>query len=570
MISLTSGYELLFKATQIPRGKIIEAHLTSSLFVAAFFILHLLIYFRKMDSSKKKNRNAQSARTIIIYSLIFSSPAVIYGTYAALAPEPNQEAAVTPYSLLKQGNPFYPSETTTPLNRFVPESSLVQSKRCASCHNEIYKQWQDSSHRLAAADPSYVKNINLLEKNKGIEYTRYCEGCHAPVALLTGNLTQGGAHGGVENTSAFEEGINCIACHNITTINHNHGVGSYHLDPRSDIGTESDSMLYQAINNLAVSSSSKIHKDNFSSDSLSQSSFCASCHEQFMDSDMNNWGWVKMQSVYIDWLNSPYSFKRDYNPSEGVQRCQSCHMQKTYAPNDPSADSQGMVASHRFIGSNTFLAESSSKHQFDATEAFISSNKLSISIKPPFRKNPVQGIMNNQTRSENRNTFYYYLGEEASIDISVSNIGVGHSFPAGTTDLNQAWIELAVQDAAGRLIYSSGKINGQGYLEKDAYQYRSIPIDKEGKDVWRHDLFNMIGERYRNTIKAGESDIASFNFSIPYWSLPPIQITATLKWRKFNRKYSEWVLGKDHDPLPITDLARDTLEIPILREKPAF
>lgn len=34
-----------------------------------------------------------------------------------------------------------------------------------------------SAHHQAASVPTYVKNINLLEANRGISATRYCEGC---------------------------------------------------------------------------------------------------------------------------------------------------------------------------------------------------------------------------------------------------------------------------------------------------------------------------------------------------------------------------------------------------------
>ena len=37
-----------------------------------------------------------------------------------------------------------------------------------------------------------AKNVNLLTAEKGVEYTRHCEGCHDPIALFAGVLTQGG------------------------------------------------------------------------------------------------------------------------------------------------------------------------------------------------------------------------------------------------------------------------------------------------------------------------------------------------------------------------------------------
>ena len=36
------------------------------------------------------------------------------------------------------------------------------------------------AHANSFRAPWYVKNVNMLMKGKGIEYTRHCEGCHNP------------------------------------------------------------------------------------------------------------------------------------------------------------------------------------------------------------------------------------------------------------------------------------------------------------------------------------------------------------------------------------------------------
>ncbi|MCX7113935.1 MAG: multiheme c-type cytochrome [Proteobacteria bacterium] len=65
------------------------------------------------------------------------------------------------------------------------------SAQCGACHAQIAKEWQASIHSQAGSDQTYQKNVNLLAKKKGMATTRYCEGCHAPVALISGQMDEG-------------------------------------------------------------------------------------------------------------------------------------------------------------------------------------------------------------------------------------------------------------------------------------------------------------------------------------------------------------------------------------------
>ena len=99
-----------------------------------------------------------------------------------------------------------------------------------------------------------------------------------------------------------------------------------------------------------------------------------------------------------------------------------------------------------------------------------------------------------------------------------------------------------VTDAANNLIYESGGLNDDQTLQKDSTIYQSIPVDREGNHVWKHDLFNMIGVSYRKFIPSGGADVANYNFKIPSWAKSPITVSATIRYRKFNTRYAKWVL----------------------------
>jgi hypothetical protein len=55
---------------------------------------------------------------------------------------------------------------------------------------------------------------------------------------------------------------------------------------------------------------------------------------------------------------------------------------------------------------------------------------------------------------------------------------VGHNFPGGTIDINEAWIEMVVTDARGKRVFASGLLDDKDYVDANAYFYRSMPVDR--------------------------------------------------------------------------------------------
>lgn len=481
---------------------------------------------------------------------------------------------VTDYNYNYGDNPFWPSQTTTPSQNFIAENYIGNSLKCASCHQEIYQQWQSSAHKHAADDPAYVTNINLLANNKGIEATRYCEGCHAPIALLSGRLTSGGKHGGISGTMGNSEGVSCLSCHNIQSVNNLNGVGSYNYTPHKPyLFEQAKSRALQKIHNWIVKASPSQHILDMGRPALRTAKHCSTCHTQFMDKELNNWGWVKMQDEYAAWSQSAYSGNNDQSYSNQKKTlCQDCHMPLEES-SDPSANSDGLIRSHRFIGANTMLATiNNDQIQLNKTIEFLRRNKLKVTIEKPHRKSAVQAseTINESIRNPNEGPHYHYIGENIQFSIAVSNIGVGHNFPGGTADINEPWLEVKATDASGETVYHSGFIDSEGYVDPSAHKYVSRPVDRHGNEVWKHDLFNMIGNTYKNTIAAGSTDIVAYSFDIPTWAKSPLLITATLKYRKLNNKYAKWALKEKYTKLPIVDMSIDSISIPLKIENPVI
>jgi len=573
---------ILYKGHSETNTILFDLHKYGALIIFLIISLHI-IAFKFIKYKKQKYNTFSTIEIKSTSSFIRSSLALCFGYLLIISIsglslnlisqssqyKPTPEDYETPYG----SHPFRPSQTETPNSQLIDSSFIANSHTCIECHQDISKQWLSSTHRLAAADPTYVTNISLLAEKKGIAATRYCEGCHAPVALLTGELTTGGDHGGIKNTPANHEGVSCVSCHRSTKSVHLDGVASYHFEPQSPyLFDNSDSTILSGINSLLINLHARPHKNDMAQSFTKEPASCATCHSQFMDKEMNDWGWVRMQDEYRSWLASPFSKQGD--PTFGgkeAQRCQDCHMPLVKAK-DPSANRDGMVRSHRFAAANTMLPFlNGDKIQLQETIDFLQSNKMRISIEEPNREDAIQSSLTvrESLRKHSETPFYLYLNETASLNVSVANIGVGHNFPGGSTDINQAWVALTVFDAAGEKVFQSGGIGENEILDPSAHIYQSIPVDRFGNHVWKHDLFNMVGRTYKNIIEAGDTDLVTYDFIIPSWAKGPLTVTATLRYRKLNTRYAKWALKDLYTPLPIVDMARDTLVIEVLKEAAA-
>jgi len=572
IIFMVTGSLLIFAGQTEQTLWIIQLHIYASFAFITFTAFHLVHHGIKIFSwqqAKPFISLPSGLSRVLLLSLCsgFIATLVLAGFERVIKTPYSVEAVVADYELPYGQHPFRPSQTETWHGLFVDPRQIANSENCATCHPQIFAEWRSSMHKHAASDKTYVTNVSLLAEQKGIAAIRYCEGCHSPVALLTGQLTKGGDHGGIENTPANFEGVGCMGCHGISEVVHLDGVASYLFEPGKDYLFDGvDNALTNSIRNLLIRLKPDQHKQDLARAVIASPEVCATCHAQFMDKDMNNWGWVKMQDDYAAWLNSPYSQQhQEVFSSAAVRRCHDCHMPLVDS-SDPSANEQGKHRSHRFPAANTVIPLiTGDSEQLAITKRFLQNNKMRISIEAPRRQDATQDqlALDQAIRTDNQTPYYWYLGEAVSLKVIVSNIGVGHNFPGGTLDLNEAWVAVTVIDASSQVVYQTGELMNDGNVDPNAHFYRSLPTDRQGNLVWKHDLFNRVGEAYKDFVPAGESDILTVQFNIPAWAKGPLTISAALKYRKFNQRYAQWALKDLYQPIPVIDVARSALAVPL-------
>jgi hypothetical protein len=92
---------------------------------------------------------------------------------------------------------------------------------------------------------------------------------------------------------------------------------------------------------------------------------------------------------------------------------------------------------------------------------------------------------------------------------------VGHDFPTGPLDIIQAWVEVTVTDQTGRVVFQEGQRDTANFIAPGSFMLKAEPVDQYGNLIDRHNLWEMVGVRYRRSIFPGFSDKEQFTFSCP-------------------------------------------------------
>jgi hypothetical protein len=138
---------------------------------------------------------------------------------------------------------------------------------------------------------------------KGIEYSRHCEGCHNPIALLSGALTKNSQL----DRSFDEDGITCTVCHSIDKIQNTAGTGSYVMGIPATMVTEDGTPIPGEASFDDILAHPKLHSRAVMKDFYRTPEFCATCHKAALPKMLNDYKWQRAFSVYDEWQQSSWS-----------------------------------------------------------------------------------------------------------------------------------------------------------------------------------------------------------------------------------------------------------------------
>ena len=153
---------------------------------------------------------------------------------------------------------------------------------------------------------------------------------------------------------------------------------------------------------------------------------------------------------------------------------------------------------------------------------------------------------------------------EATLNVTITNSGAGHSLPTGPLDQRHMWLEVKVTDAAGAVIYHSGAFDEKtGQVDPNAVIYLKILTDKNGETIYEHILFNAEAYTYtRDPIPAKSSDTIPYSFTVPENAQGPLNVETTLWYRLALQEFVTYSLNLDLI-LPPVMMEQTVMEIPV-------
>lgn len=379
----------------------------------------------------------------------------------------------------------------TPQARLDPDA-LRGPEHCAQCHPAQYRQWRGSMHAYSALDPVFqAMHRRAREETQG-EIGDLCVSCHVPLGVRTGEVRGDYEYG--ELSEASRAGVSCEFCHKVE-------------------GPEPTKAAANA--SLRLSAGSAVHgtlpgprptsaHPSVTTEFLGEGEFCGRCHDVQRRSSL-------LEKTHAQWSTSVH---RDRGNS-----CQDCHMTRY---------------SGRAAVDGPFR-ETLRRHDFPA---------VSLALVPfpdqGRRRERVEELLRSTARLSVHVPDLLQADSEASLPVSVKNIGAGHNVPSGFSTKRQMWIRLEVRTEDGQLLFQSGQLDSNG----DLLDHRSEL--EPGGDPWLvqfSDRFlDASGKEVRFLWEAAKLDERSLKpleerEAVYRWKVPPdlagarLRITAHLLFR---------------------------------------
>ncbi len=334
-----------------------------------------------------------------------------------------------------------PPEVRRELTALTHLTGAHSAKECGECHQAIYEQWKHSMHAHALTSPVTVAQNNQVMLNELAEAgvpdpKRICVNCHSPIAteLAQAELLPFG------QDPTLQQGITCMVCHQLTGASRSGG-GAY-TDGVID-GLERGRVMYGP---YASAVGNPYHQSRFSPVLAGDAGeICQNCHDVNFDRDKN--GQIEFGHDLV--LQTTYQEYVEYRRNGGGASCVECHMpvmkgQTRAAESAAIPVQQDTVAPPRVVRDHSFVG-------------------VDYPIDVPGKKDPHRparvALLRAGARFELTKPRIDAETRRATSQISITNVGAGHNLPSGFAFARQMWVEFIVKDQAGRVIFTSGKVD---------------------------------------------------------------------------------------------------------------
>ena len=420
-----------------------------------------------------------------------------------------------------------------------------------------------------------MKNVNALIDEKGVQFSRHCEGCHNPVALLSGDLTQG-----MPKKRPFEdEGVTCSTCHSIVSTDAT-GTGSWVMGTPAVLVDENGAPVTRPVTDTEILAHLDRHSKAVMRPLYQTAEYCGACHKAAIPQSLDDYKWLRAISLYDEWQaasftkQSPLPFYR----KDSVSTCQTCHMIREALPAqavDPGAK-EGKLVSHRWAAANTLIPQYYKyDEQMARVESFLKNGANDIGVlnvdifaleKDSDTAAPGEDVL---AAPFGLVPFSVAAGQTLIADVVIQNKGIGHSLVPEQRDFYEAWIDFNVRDAQGKVLAESGFIQPDGNLDPSAHSFTSRLINIKGELNDVHQIWHNRVLAYNNVLQSGRSQLARYRFRMPKDAAGAVSITATVKYRRFNQHFIDYAMAAKHYAMPTIEIASETKTIKVGGNTPA-
>ena len=445
--------------------------------------------------------------------------------------------------------PFVPGNPAVEGGEFIQPGAFPKATYCAHCHEEAYSQWRQALHSNSFRTPFYRNSVNILLRTKGIEFSRHCDSCHNPIAVLSGALTEDSK----VDRSFDTDGLTCTTCHSIQSVQSTVGNGGFVMGVPSVMVDEKGNRIPGEVPYEEIMARPERHSRAVMKDFYKTPEFCAACHKANLPNPLNDYKFVPAFTVYDEWQNSKFSQRNPLTFYSGdFTTCQACHMKRAPAIMLDYGAKNGTFASHRWPAGNTAVPfYYGFEAQLQKTIQFLQSgNYLNVdlfAIERNHNKTMIGPL--------GSTPFRLAAGDTVETMVVIQNKNIGHSLIPEVRDLYEGWVEFTVAEANGNEIYHSGFLKPDGMLDERAHSFTNRPVNLNGGFVDNHMVWTIHSVAYDNTIQAGRSTLVRYEFKIPADAKGPLTVTAKVNYRHLRQSYLNNIFGPDHPAYPLVELA---------------
>ena len=449
---------------------------------------------------------------------------------------------------------FVPSPGTTASGGYIAAESINRSARCGTsgCHPDIYAQWSQSAHRFSSFNnPFYKASVEYLILTSDTTTVRWCGSCHDPVMLYSGLMESSPD----ETIPEAHAGITCEICHGIVDIPDITGNANYVLEEPVTYPFSYSGGMLANVNKMLIKMKPEAHRQGMLNPIHTGEKFCATCHKVSLDVEINHYKWLRGQDEYDAWQASGISYNAVasfYNPPIPLD-CRNCHMVEV--PSSDMGNDWGTVKSHYFTAANTALPslpELRNDEWLKRTSQFLKNNRASVDI--------FGAVVDGKLIAPLNKTLYVKPGQKIRLEVVVRTRNIGHTFPGGTIDSNEPWLEISAKDEAGNKVFSSGLLQADKSVDPAAHFFRGVLLDGQGEFILKRNPHEWRTTLYNNSIPPGSADVIHYTWTVPDNFDGSIKINAKVNYRKFNRSITVHSLENPID-LPIITMTEDNILI---------